>query len=137
MPRVVHFEILADDDEQKKLMKARLQSVTPLIPAGRDLAAALAFYTAQMGFTIVWQSESMAGIARDNIAFNLVVNESREWAENASFSIGVSDLDGLYAEYQQVQAQVGPLEMKCWGRREFHLIEPSGVCLQFYQAENA
>ena len=27
----------------------------------------------------------------------------------------------------------GPLELKAWGRREFHLIAPSGVCFQFYQ----
>ncbi|MFN7947496.1 MAG: hypothetical protein U0Z53_19260 [Blastocatellia bacterium] len=118
-------------------MKVRFQSDTPLIPAGPDLAAALVFYTDGMGFSIVWQGESMAGIERDNVAFNLVVNENREWAENASFSIGVSDLDGLYEEYRQLPAQVGPLEMKAWGRREFHLIVPSGVCWQFYQAESA
>jgi hypothetical protein len=25
--------------------------------------------------------------------------------------------------------------VKAWGRREFHLIVPSGVCLQFYEDE--
>ena len=32
-----------------------------------------------------------------------------------------------------IAAQVGALEMKSWGRREFHMIVPSGVCFQFYQ----
>jgi hypothetical protein len=74
----------------------------------------------------------MAGIARDEVSFNLVENDNREWAANASFSIGVSDLDALYEEYRNIAARVGPLEMKAWGRREFHMIVPSGACLQFY-----
>ncbi|MDP9111307.1 MAG: hypothetical protein M3M96_06725, partial [Candidatus Eremiobacteraeota bacterium] len=69
----------------------------------------------------------------DGVTFNLVRNANREWAENASFSIGVSDLEALHREYRDVPANVGPLEMKSWGRREFHLIVPSGVCLQFYR----
>ena len=28
---------------------------------------------------------------------------------------------------------VGPLEVKAWGRHEFHMVEPAGVCFQFYQ----
>lgn len=116
---------------------ASFHSVTPLVPAGSDLAAALAFYTEQMGFSIVWRGETMAGIARDGVAFNLVENDTRDWAGNASFSIGVSDLEALYEEYRRVSAQVGELEVKAWGRREFHLIVPSGVCFQFYQHEAA
>ena len=118
-------------------MKACLRSITPLIPAGRSLADELAFYTEHMGFSIAWQATGMAGIERDGIALNLVVNDSREWAENASFSIGVSDLDALYQEYRQIPGRVGPLEQKSWGRREFHMIVPSGVCLQFYQDDVA
>jgi hypothetical protein len=67
------------------------------------------------------------------VELNLVENDERTWADNASFSIGVDDLDALYAEYRVVAAQVGPLELKGWGRREFHMILPSGVCFQFYQ----
>lgn len=79
----------------------------------------------------------MAGIERDEITLNLVENDNQVWAENASFSIGVSNLDMLYQEYRQVPARVGPLELKSWGRREFHMIIPSGVCLQFYQQDVA
>lgn len=117
--------------------KASFHSVTPLMPAGKSLAAALAFYTGELGFSVVWQGGAMAGISRDGVAFNLVENDNREWAENASFSIGVSDLEALYEEYRHRSAKVGELEMKAWGRREFHLIAPSGVCFQFYQREAA
>lgn len=116
-------------------MKAKLLEIVPLIPSGDSLAAALAFYTEHMGFSIVWQSEGMAGIRRDGIALNIVANDNRAWADNASCSIGVSDLDALYQEYREIPAKVGPLELKPWGRREFHLIVPSGVCLQFYEHE--
>jgi len=121
---------------ETKLVKASLHSITPLIPAGRDLAKTLAFYTEHMGFSIIWQSDSMAGIERDDISFNLVENDNQEWAENASFSIGVSDLDALYQEYGHIPAKVGLLETKSWGRREFHLIA-QGVAFQFYQREVA
>jgi catechol 2,3-dioxygenase-like lactoylglutathione lyase family enzyme len=118
-------------------MKATLCSVIPLIPSGSSLADAVAFYTDHMGFSVVWQNGGMAGIRRDGIAFNLVENDNQVWADNASFSIGVSDLEALYQEYRQISARVGPLELKSWGRREFHMIVPSGVCLQFYEHEAA
>jgi len=116
-------------------VKGTFRSVTPLIPSGGSLSDALAFFTGHLGFSVTWQSGGMAGVSRDGIAFNVVENDDRKWAENASFSIGVVDLDGLYQEYRHVPARVGPLEFKSWGRREFHMIVPSGVCLQFYEHE--
>lgn len=114
--------------------KATLLTVTPLVPGGPNLADALRFYSEQLGFAITWQGGEMAGVRRGHIEFNLVQNSNRVWAENASASIGVDDLEAIYAEYRTAAAEVGPLEMKSWGRREFHMILPSGVCLQFFQA---
>ena len=110
-------------------MAGTFRSITPLVPAGGDFAEALAFYTQQLGFVVEWQGEEMAGVRRGTVALNLVQNTNRVWAENASASIGVDDLDALYAEYRGIPAQVGSLELKPWGRREFHLVLPSGVCL--------
>ena len=112
-----------------------LLSVTPLIPAGDDLDEAVRFFTSHLGFDVTWQAGGMAGVKRGSVAFNLVQNTNREWADNASASIGVDDLDALYAEYRGCPATVGALEMKSWGRREFHMILSSGVCLQFYKTE--
>ncbi len=86
-----------------------------------------------MGFEVTRQWESGAIIGRGHVSFMLVPNSNREWADNASFSIGVSDLEALYQEYKARGVPCGPLEMKFWGRREFHMIVPSGVCLQFFQ----
>jgi hypothetical protein len=106
-----------------------------MIPTGVSLKEALDFYTQQMGFTVTWQSETMAGIRRGCVEFNLVENSNKEWSDNSSFSIGVDDLETLYAEFRGIAANVGPLETKGWDRREFHMIVPSGVCLQFYQRD--
>jgi hypothetical protein len=118
------------------MKRAALKSVTPMIPAGANLKKELLFYCEQLGFSVSWQTESMVGISRNEVAFNLIVNTNRQWADNSSFSIGVSDLEALYVEYRAAEgAKVGPLEMKAWGRREFHMIVPSGVCLQFFQQD--
>ena len=114
-------------------MKATFLSITPMIPSGSSLGEALRFYTEHLGFSVVWEGDGMAGIRRGDVEFNLLENDNRVWADNSSFSIGVSDLDALYAEYREVPVRVGPLEVKAWGRREFHVIVPSGVCLQFYE----
>ncbi|MFZ0033083.1 MAG: hypothetical protein WAK84_14560 [Candidatus Cybelea sp.] len=117
-------------------MRSSLLTIVPLIPSGADFAAGLAFFVDHMSFKVLWQADGIAGIARDNVAFNLVQNDDRAWATNASFSIGVSNLADLYREYLHLPAKVGPLEVKPWGRREFHVIIPSGVCLQFYETES-
>jgi hypothetical protein len=118
------------------MASANFLAVTPLVPAGPSLEDALRFYTERLGFVITWQGSGMAGVRRGSVAFNLVENDNRAWTDNASFSIGVDALDALYREYRTIDARVGPLELKSWGRREFHMILPSGVCLQFYQHPN-
>ena len=114
------------------MSKAAFLSITPMIPTGGSLKDALKFYKEQRGFSVIWESAQVAGIARDEISFNLIENNNREWAKNASFSVGVSNLNALYEEYRAIAARIGPLEVKAWGRREFHIVVPSGVCLQFY-----
>ena len=114
---------------------ATLLHVTPLIPAGADLDAGVRVFTEALGFVVTWRGGGMAGVRRGGVEFTLVQNGDAGWAGNASASIGVDDLAALYAEYRAAAAEVGPLEPKSWGRREFHMILPSGVCLQFYQRE--
>lgn len=114
-------------------MPSSLQTIVPLIPSGEDFAAGLSFFVEEMGFKVVWEAEGIAGITRDNIAFNIVQNSTKDWADNASFSIGVSELENLYEEYKNLPTRVGALEIKPWGRREFHVVLGSGVCLQFFE----
>lgn len=112
---------------------AALLSITPMSPGGPDIETAVRFYVDHMGFEVVWRHGTMAGIRRGAIALNLVQNDEAAWAENTSYSIGTDDLEGLYEELKGLP-RVGPLEMKMWGRREFHVVDPIGVCWQFFQA---
>ncbi len=109
------------------------ETITPLIPSGKDFPEGLAFFIDELGFDCLWKSETMAGIRRGQVNFLLVQSADQHWADNTSASIGVRHLDRLYEKYKHVPAEVGPLEMKAWGRREFHMRLPSGVCLQFYE----
>jgi catechol 2,3-dioxygenase-like lactoylglutathione lyase family enzyme len=106
-----------------------------MVPTGSGLAEAVKFYTEHMGFSVLWATETMAAIRRDDVSFHLVENSNREYIENTSFSIGVADLQALYEEYRRIPTNVGALEVTSWGRREFHMIVPSGVCFQFYQQD--
>lgn len=115
-------------------MKSTFATVTPLLPSGPDFEGELRIYTELMGFTITWQMDGMAGIQRDGVSFNLQRNDTRDWIENSSMSIGVKDLEALHAEYRHVPGRVTAVEMRPWGRREFHLVMKSGVCFQFYEA---
>jgi hypothetical protein len=118
------------------MRRATLGEITPLIPAGANLEKELAFYRDALGFDEVWRDGHHAGIRRDGANFILVQNDVGAWADNSSFSIAVTGLDALYEEYKTAPARVGPLEIKPWGRREFHMIAPSGVCLQFYERQS-
>jgi len=111
----------------------RLLAVVPLVPAGPDLEEAIGFYVGQLGFSLTWRAGDMAGIKRGHVELNLVANTDPGWLANASFGMAVDDLEGFFAECQGTTGRIGPLEVKAWGRREFHLIVPSGVCLQFFE----
>ena len=92
-------------------------AVTPLVPAGPDLAGALDFYTRRLGFELVWEGGGMAGVRRGAVEFNLVQNGNRQWADNASFSIAVPDLQALYREYEDVEAREPCCKSSQPGRR--------------------
>ena len=108
-----------------------------MIPTGGSLSEALKFYTEKLGFSVVWENSEMAGVRRGSVSFNLVTNSSREWAFNSSYSIGVSALESLYREYQDHGVSLGTIELQPWERREFHIIVPSGVSLQFYEQKDS
>ena len=116
-------------------MPMSFDSVTALVPAGPSLDDALRLWVGHLGFHVTWQGPNMAGIERDGVAFNLVQNDDRQWAENSSYSIGVHGLVALYDAWKDsVPARIGALERKLWDRVEFHMVLPSGVCLQFYES---
>ena len=115
-----------------------LGNLSPLIPAGSDVDATLAFYEHTLGFVTIYETGTpteMAIITRDAVEIFLCKNDDRYLAEQTSFRIHVQHVEQLYAEYQAhgVIHPNGQLTTKPWGTQEFAVLDPAGVCLTFYE----
>ena len=114
-----------------------LGNLSPLIPAGRDVEATLAFYVQRLGFTTKYtqgEPTEMAIVTRDAVEIFLCRNEDRYVAEQTSFRIHVQHVEPLYAEYQAqgVIHPNGQLTVQPWGTQEFAILDPAGICITFY-----
>ena len=118
-------------------MQAKMIGVSPLLPAA-DIEAAIAFYVEKLGFTLTYRDGTPAGFAnlnRDDIQLHLYAHAGRDLAEATSLRIQVEQIDQLYAhcsEHRIVHPN-GALATRPWGTREFATIDPSGVCITFFQ----
>ena len=115
-----------------------LGNLSPLIPAGSDVDATLAFYVQKLGFTTKYtqgKPTEMAIVTRDAVEIFLCRNDDRYVAEQTSFHIHVQHVEQLYGEYQAqgVIHPNGQLTMKPWGTQEFAILDPAGVCITFYE----
>jgi predicted enzyme related to lactoylglutathione lyase len=117
----------------------RLGCISPLIPAGSDLEAAIAFYEQQLGFTTIHREGKplyMAIVQRDAAQIFLLKNDDRDLAEQTALRISVDDIEQLYAEYQSRGGTMihpnGQLASKPWGVKEFTVIDLARVCITFY-----
>jgi hypothetical protein len=115
-----------------------LGNLSPLIPAGSDVDATLAFYEQKLGFVTTYTTGTptdMAIVKRDAVEIFLCKHEDRYVAEQTSFRIHVQHIEQLYAECQ-IQGVIhpnGPLVTKPWGTQEFAVLDPAGVCITFYE----
>ena len=111
------------------------EAVVPIVPAGPDMAAALAFYVGQLGFstTVTGDPPSTLVVSRGPAQLVLQQTEDTYWAAQTTVRFRVSDVDALHAEIRaQGVDRITEIMDQPWGTREFHLIEPFGVCLHFY-----
>ena len=115
----------------------------PILPAA-DVSASLAWWTGVCGFTETFRHgdpPGYAGIAAHGAALHLSRMTdpvlARTIGDQTMVRIVVSDVDEVYAAYQQRGGVVHPngaLQSKPWGTREFATIDPNGVCVTFLQA---
>ena len=115
-----------------------LGNLSPLMPAGSDVDATLAFYEQKLGFTTKYtqgKPTEMAIVTRDAVEIFLCRNPDRSVAEQTSGRIHVQHVEQLYREYQAqgVIHPNGQLNTKPWGTQEFAILDPAGVCITFYE----
>ena len=102
-----------------------------------DLAAALPFYQAVLGFQVVSQSDAphkSAVLARDRIQIGLAENGGDPTQDGCAFH--VKGLDSLFAEFQGnglgkplSQFDVEQRDDGAW--RVFYVVAPDGLCYWF------
>lgn len=117
----------------------QLGPIHPLVPAGEDLAVAIAFYEQKLGFTTIHREGDplrLAIVQRDMAVIYLCKNSYQKLGSPNSLRIQVNQIDQLYAEYQAQDESIihpeGHLEQKPWGPKEFIVFGPAGCCLTFF-----
>jgi len=120
--------------------------VTPTIPAGKDIKAALDFYEQKLGFTATYKADdfSMVILKRGAVEIILANSDDPHTASETSLRIQLSGVDALYREYQAQSiapfqqgngAGLSTLKMTPWGTREFAVRDLAGVCITFYEKQ--
>ena len=111
---------------------ANLTRVAPEIPVA-DMAEALEYYEAQLGFEVVMQMPAgdYAIVARDEVSLHLFEDRPRDLSP-VSFHIFVDGLDELFSEFKSRGATVAQsIVLKPWGNRDFRIADPCGNELKF------
>ena len=119
-----------------------LGQLTPMIPAGRDMQAAVDFYEHKLGFAPGYRDDGMAIMQRGVVEIMLLNNDDPHTASQTSLRIQTTDVDALFAEFkaqsippfhQPDGAGLGDLKATPWGTREFAVRDLAGVCITFYE----
>ena len=115
-------------------------NVSPLIPA-RDVEKSIAFYQNALGFDLTYRDADPAQFAivgRDGVKLHLFANQDKHLADWTSLRIEIEGIDPLYRRCQENGCvhPNGSLGLRPWGTREFSIIDPSGVCIEFVEQAN-
>jgi uncharacterized glyoxalase superfamily protein PhnB len=115
-------------------------NVVPLVPAGDDVAEAIAYYEHELGFQKLWYDGDpieTAAMKRDGVEVLLYRNADRSVADQTSLRIRVTHVDQLYSEMRTHKAitirEDARLQIKPWGTKEFSIVDLTGVCITFYE----
>lgn len=119
-----------------------IKGAIPVLPAA-DTAESLSWWTEICGFREVFRDATpptYAGIGRGDAYLHIAGMSDKQLArqvgDQTMVRLAVSDIEALYAEYQQRGGKVHPngsLQSKSWGTKEFSAIDPNGVCVTFQE----
>lgn len=123
-----------------------IRALHPVLQS-QDLVTTLAFYK-RLGFTPTFTDDPhhprYAAITRDHLELHLQWAAPSQWAypvDRPVYRFLVQDVDALFQEFTTsgaIATQSGDSPWSKpgdtpWGTREFHLRDPGGNILQFYQ----
>jgi catechol 2,3-dioxygenase-like lactoylglutathione lyase family enzyme len=107
-----------------------------------DIAAAIEFYTKQLGFTVAFtygDPPFYAQVFRDAARLNLrhldapaVDAALRDREQLLSATVPLDDAEALFLEYQAAAIEIAqPLKSEPWGARTFIVRDPDGNLILF------
>ena len=118
--------------------------LTPMIPAGKDMTAALTFYEHTLGFTAAYKADDLGMVILRRGAVDIILQniDDPHTASQTSLRIQIVGVDALFDEYQAQDippfqqgdgAGLGSLKATPWGTREFAVRDLAGVCITLYE----
>lgn len=129
-------------------INAQLVAVHPVLMAS-DVRRSISFFV-ELGFTTAFLDDQgkpkYAAVRRDGVEIHIQWNELPDvdgGQDRPVYRFLVRDVDALYREFSAraagvlATAQATPWHVPAdtpWGTREFHVRDPSGNGLQFYQS---
>ena len=111
--------------------KPRFEEISPLFPV-TDVAAAVAFYRERLGFDFGWiwgDPPTLANVCRGTVSITLALEPSKAGAGEAN--MGLRGIDAYHAELRARGIEVGELDNRVYGMRDFDLVDPDRNRLVF------
>jgi hypothetical protein len=108
-----------------------LVSAIPILSTGR-FEDSVRFFE-RLGFSVRHNDGSYAIVHRDGVELHLARFEGLDPKENQhECRVRVRNIDALYESMPEDAVHPnGKLDVKPWGMKEFALLDPGGICVQF------
>jgi len=108
-------------------------SAVPVLPT-TTIDQAITFY-GQLGFQTLHQDAEYAIFQRDTVELHVWLCTDQSLSENSSCRIKVTNIEGLYQEYQAkglLEAQA-TVSLKPWGAKELVVFDSDRVLITFFE----
>jgi catechol 2,3-dioxygenase-like lactoylglutathione lyase family enzyme len=112
----------------------RFDAVTPRLPV-QDVEKLLAFYIDRLGFDLGWkwgEPLTHANVCRGSVSFDLIqVPLGRQGTAMAY--VQVMGVDAYHAELTARNVEIGAVDNRPYGMRDFEVVDPCGNRIAFGQ----
>ena len=102
------------------------------------MSEGLDLFVSGLGFKVVHQDATLAGVERDNAVAYIVQSPEFAAKDRPEIEIETDSIYDLYAEISTRRPDLlhpnsNKIEKKPWGSEEFALLDKTGVCIVFRQ----
>lgn len=112
-------------------------SLAPFIPSGSKFEESKQLFQ-ELGFTLTWEQDGLAGFASDQCTFILQRFDHKEFAENFMLSVRISNAKEFHDMVlekklpERFSIRVSKITQQPYGK-EVNVIDLAGVCWHFVE----